>query len=928
MTNGVAVQQINTFVFTDLVGSTRLTRALPAAVWRRLKDRHDELVRQCAADAGGQVVKGLGDGFMLVFPSEESAVDFGIRLQRAVQVEPWHDGVAPEIRIGMDTGPALSRGEPPDYEGDAVNVASHICARARPGEVLLSARAYFGLRPLLERAGGEVRLEPVGEVRLKGLPTLEPLYHAWAPGLREGFPPLVHVGNLAAHLAPPPFIDREELQQEIEAELRRRPVVTLLGPGGIGKTRLATEIGARLEAEFPAGVWVVPLETIRDGRAVAPEALAALGLRADQMDPDEVLLRHLSDWQGLLILDNVEQLVDEESGGLVRLVGTIARRCPPVRILCSSRIDLRLGASVEARIEVPPLPAPGPRASLAVLRDCPSAQLCAERLRLRVRHFSLDETSARHVAAICRATEGVPLLIELATGHLGRRTLPEIARDVERALAVPSREADRPDRHRDLVRLLDWSLTLLGEERAFFLRLGVFRGSFDPAAAAVVADEPRAEEFLERLMEAHLVLGSAAEDYLAERSRYRLLNANAVYCRMRLGEELPHWQRRHAAYYGDRARAIGGRLTGTAPRSAMAELSQERENLTAALDAALEAGELELAEALGEPLWELLHRLGLWPLVRDSATRLQAAALQATVGEVSSRHALAVATMALAQAAFDEGRVAAAREQYEASLALWRELGEEARAARALHGLGNALRRQDPQAAEQAYTESLALATRRGDEPLRALNLMTLGLIASRQGRREEAEQRHAEAVSLFRGWDDPWGLAIALNSRAQNLELLGQLHRARDLYAESLEVKRELGDRRGTAITLGALSRLLPALGEVEAARAFLYESLTLNQELGDVWGCAVTLGALAERWLEEGEAEAALEAMATAHQALGELGGGSSGESAELVQQMHLARSQIPGDRAEARERRGRETPLMRACDAVLAGNQRLMT
>ena len=139
-------------------------------------------------------MKALGDGFLVVFPTEEPAVQFAIAAQRAVRTEPWNDGTSPEIRIGMDTGPALYRSNPADYEGDAVNVASHVCARARAGEVLLSARAYFGIRPWLDR-GGEVRVEPVGEVRLKGLPTLEPLYRAWAPGLREGYPPLTRHGQ-------------------------------------------------------------------------------------------------------------------------------------------------------------------------------------------------------------------------------------------------------------------------------------------------------------------------------------------------------------------------------------------------------------------------------------------------------------------------------------------------------------------------------------------------------------------------------------------------------------------------------------------------------------------------------------------------------------------------------------------------------------
>jgi len=285
--------------------------------------------------------------------------------------------------------------------------------------------------------------------------------------------------------------------------------------------------------------------------------------------------------------------------------------------------------------------------------------------------------------------------------------------------------------------------------------------------------------------------------------------------------------------------------------------------------------------------------------------------------------------MALAQAAHDEGQAGKARFAYRDALELWRDLEEEEEgamalyslgAARALHGLGNAFRRQNREAAARSYEESLEIAARLGDEPLRALNLTALGLVASQQERLEEAEQRLSEAVALFRGWEDPWGLAIALNSRAQNLERLGQPLQARDLYAESLKIKRELGDRRGMAITLAALDRLVPSVGEPEAARALLRESLAVNRELGDAWGCAVTLGALAERWLVEGDAEGALEAAAAAGAALEALGGGASEEAGELEALMRAAHARLPTDQAATLSRRGRETPIMRACDAVL--------
>ena len=211
--------------------------------------------------------------------------------------------------------------------------------------------------------------------------------------------------------------------------------------------------------------------------------------------------------------------------------------------------------------------------------------------------------------------------------------------------------------------------------------------------------------------------------------------------------------------------------------------------------------------------------------------------------------------------------------------------------------------------------KSMELAARLGDDPLRALNLVALGLVASQLGQREAAEQRHAEAVTLFRGWDDPWGLAIALNSRAQNLERLDQLLRAKDLYTESLAIKRELEDRRGIAITLLALARLVPRLGEPEKARALLMEGLAINRELGDAWGCAVTLGSLAERVLAEGHAERALEIAAAARESLEGLGGGASAEARHLdtlLQECPLDNSR--GTRRRDRAPRSRDAGVAR--------------
>ena len=471
-----------TFLFTDVEGSTRLWERNPEQM-RSALARHDVILRAAIAASDGDVVKSTGDGLMAVFAVPIAAVTAGIAAQRALRDEPWPTGCAIRVRMGIHTGEAESRGG--DFFGPAVNRTARIMAAGHGGQVLLSGATAELLDGGLPASAG---LRDLGEHRLKDLGRPEHLFQLAHPDLPSEFAPLstldLRPNNLPTQASA--FVGRDVELHAIRERLDAADIrlVTLTGPGGTGKTRLALRAAADQVDRFSDGVFFVDLVTATDGDAVLALVATALGLAdTKQRSPLDELRRQLRSQQVLLVLDNFEQ-VTVAAPVLVDLLAD----CPGLKLLVTSRQALRVRG--ENVVSVPPLslPAAAAHATTAVeLNQFEAIQLFVERARAVRSDFRLTDDNAAAVAEICRRLDGLPLAIELATARMNLFS-PEALRDRlgSRLKLLGGGARDLPERQQTLRATIEWSYQLLepAEQRLFEL-LSVFAGSSVEAVEAV-----------------------------------------------------------------------------------------------------------------------------------------------------------------------------------------------------------------------------------------------------------------------------------------------------------------------------------------------------------------------------------------------------------------------------------------------------------
>ncbi|MGH3256723.1 MAG: DUF4062 domain-containing protein, partial [Streptosporangiaceae bacterium] len=569
-----------TFLLTDIEGSTRLWETVPDAMEVAL-GRHSRLVTGVIEGHGGAVVtsRGEGDSFFAVFPSAVSAVEAAGACQIRLAGEAWPAGAALRVRMGLHTGDARVRGS--DHIDHApINRCARVKAAAHGGQVLLTNAT----RSLVEgRLGGGFGLKRLGEFGLRDLAEPELIYQLTHADLPTDFPPIralaERTSNLPVQVSS--FIGRARELEQAAAALGQARLVTLTGPGGIGKTRLAVAVGERLRDRFAAGVVFVPLAAVTDPGLVLAGIARAVGAG---LGGAESPLQALAEWFGsdrwLLILDNLEQVVSAASD-----VGELLARCPGVAILATSRTVLGLAA--EREYPVPPLPLPADPATilLAELESAPAVALFVDRARAVRPGFTLTEDNAAAVAEICRRLEGLPLAIELAAART-RLLDPAalLARLTASLDALGTGAVDLPERQRTLRATVEWSVGLLEDgERSLLETVAVFTDGWTIEAAARVAglEDDGALELLEALARHSLIqldLGSGG-------SRCRMMETVRTFVAERLAArpDAAEVQRRHADYY----RALAGRadrpLRGADQGEWLERLQAEAGNLAAAV---------------------------------------------------------------------------------------------------------------------------------------------------------------------------------------------------------------------------------------------------------------------------------------------------------------------------------------------------------
>jgi Predicted ATPase len=563
-----------TFLFTDIEDPTRQWDDAPTDLGTALR-MHDAIVRDAVESNAGYVFGTDGDSVSAAFSTAADAVAAAVGSQRSLA----DAGIPFGVRMGLHTGEATHRDG--GYSGTPVSRGARLMALAHGGQVLVSDTTE-----VLVREGATLR--PLGEHRLRGLRGRMTVYQVIANGLRSEFPVLRSVDRFAGNLPQPPssFVGREELVSEVAELVRANPLVTLSGVGGVGKTRLALEVGAELAGEFPDGVWLVELGPVVDPSAVPAAIATALGV-SPQGDTAliDTVAESLAARRVLLVVDNCEHVLAAAASA----VGAILDRSVTVKILATSRESVP--TSGEALLSVPPLELQGGATSDAVT-------LFADRARAVRPDFALhDPDTAAAVIEICEVLDGLPLGIELAAARMGAMSAGEVRdrlADRFRLLTGPELGSDRQQTLRHAV---GWSYDLLTDAERDLLRgASVFAGGFALAGICAVLD--RSDEVdvlrnLDSLVRKSLVVA----DQTTSRTRYRLFETIRQFAEDRLAESgaLDSMRDRHAAHFAREAAERWERWDGPEWRDTVDWVDVELDNLRAGYRWSAGRGEFEVA---------------------------------------------------------------------------------------------------------------------------------------------------------------------------------------------------------------------------------------------------------------------------------------------------------------------------------------------
>ncbi len=771
--------------FTDMVGYTTLIQADERQAVAKL-DRYWRAVDRHHQAFGGTIVQRLGDGSMSMFPSALAAVQAAVEIQRELAVDDV------PVRIGIHVGEVTVERE--RLTGEAVNIASRIESFAVPGGVMLSDTAYGHLRNRTD-----VSVVSLGRFKLKNVGRPLELFAVSADGIFVPDPRALEgkgerFASLPSNLPEPvgPLLGRATELDLLVASVRDHRVVTITGPGGVGKTRFMVELGRVLAPDFLDGVAFIPLADILEADAFIPALAAALDVKeAEERTLGDGVMSLIGDKKALLLLDNLEQIVSVASE-IARLVAA----CPRLRIVITSRTLLRIAAEREFPLAPLALPASSDAGSSESLLDYPAIALFVERARASNGSFALTPQNAGAVTEVCRRLDGLPLALELAAARLRILSPAALLERLDHALNVlTSGPRDTAERHQTLRATIDWSHALLTEsEQRLFRRMAVFVGGGTLADVEAVCAEPGETSFeeLESLVDKALVQVDGQGD------RLRMLQTIGEYARERLEDssEAGAIALRHAQRYAALARDIRDGIEGTDQVGAVERGIAEEGNLQAALDTLLTSAKrgdttaLEQGLQLTGDLWMYWHIRGKNLSSREYATAFL------------DLDPVGAPTVGRAGALLTAGLGSWISGQFERSTDEW---GKAHRIA-----------------AELDAGRELCLTGF-----CRALAVLGSDVDAGLTLTKESAERAGALGFT--------WAQAFALTANGMFQALAGDLGAAKTRYSDALAIQQRLGDREGVGMSLGGLPGLASGRGDPVAAIDLYGQSLEAFEAVGD---------------------------------------------------------------------------------------------
>jgi predicted ATPase/class 3 adenylate cyclase len=742
-----------TFLLTDIEGSTRLWESVPEAMEVAL-EHHNRLVTEVIGGHGGVVVtsRGEGDSFFAVFPGAAAAVEAAGACQLALNAEPWPAGASLRVRMGLHTGEARVRGSD-RIDHAPINRCARVKAAAHGGQVLVTKTTHDLAGG---RLGGGFGLKRLGEFRLRDLTEPELIYQLTHADLPADFPPLNTLSERTSNLPiqATTFVGRTEELAQIASLMKGNRLITLMGPGGSGKTRLAVQVAADLNGRFPDGQWLVELAALADPRLVAPQVAAVL--RQPEFDVSKLTAKRL-----LIVLDNCEHVV----GVCAELVASLLRTCPGIAVLATSREPLNVAGEQVLRI--------GP------LERDDATELFVERAALVRPDLHLGAPEMATIAAICQRLDGIPLAIELAAARMRGMTPSEILdRLQDRFRLLTSRSTLISERHQTLRAAVTWSYELLEEpERILFRRLSIFAGGWRMASAEAVCaggfadDGYYVTDLVLTLVDKSLVLV-----YGQNTSRYGMLETLREFGREKLQEagELAELERRHGEHFLALSNSADWPTAMWWPDRRVPDVIPDLDNFRAALRwSKSQPPDTELALVVGAaPLWmaagrfaegqlaltealerapqpsvlrlKALERLG-WLAAEhgDFDTGASTAKQALRLAEELGSQPVAGAQALLGYTALQQGHHEVAARLLAKSLRTYRANGDLTGAAQVLHHQAYlAMKTGDPARAEALFDQAVAIAQQAQDTGLAAYALLSAIPVLVDDGRIIDARNR------------------------------------------------------------------------------------------------------------------------------------------------------------------------------------------
>ena len=757
-----------TFLFTDIEGSTRLLHEMGPFAYADLLTLHRRLLRDAFMRQGGVEVDTQGDAFFFAFPTAPGALAAAREAQAALSQAPVR------VRMGVHTGtPHLTTD---GYVGTDVHLAARIAAVAHGGQVVLS------------RAARELAAESVsdlGEHRLKDIQEPVRLFQLGS----DRFPPLRTISNTNLPRPASSFVGRAKEVSEIEARLTDGTrLLTLTGPGGSGKTRLAIEAATALVPVFGAGVFWVSLAPLRDPALVMVEIGETLGARDD-------LATHIKDRNLLLLLDNFEQVI-----AAARELSSLMEACPNLKLLVTSRERLRIRGEVE--YPVPPL------------AESEAVDLFCARTGI-----DPDDT----IRTLCRAIDDLPLAIELAAARASVLSPQQILQRLGARLDLLKAGRDADPRQQTLRATIEWSHQLLSpDEQELFAQLSVFAGGCSLESAEAVAGADL--DTLQALIDKSLLRRTA--------ERYWMLETIREFAAERLdaSHEAAAVGRRHAEHFLSLAEEATPHLP-VQPQLWLDRLQLEHDNFRAALDRLEVAGDAEWHQRLAGALWRF------WTIrahIAEGRQRLE----RALRADDRATPARALVLNGATATALAQGDTISARRWADEALAIHRALDDTRGTANSILLLGNvSAEERDLPAAMTLYEDALARFRRLGDEHYVLLATRLVAWMCYDMGDRDRARALHEEVVRRARVSGNLRMQATSLGALAEYAIYEGRIAEALPMLRESTRIYRNLGESHVLAINLCRFARAVAAVGKADTAARILSAAEALREEIGMSW-------------------------------------------------------------------------------------------